>query len=100
MCNRNHYHVCLHQLTGGVSSCCRFSELLETANDGVDMSSILMNISPTRIKLRDLMRDKKKLILEHGDKPYLLSITRKGKLILTAADENEEPVKVSPKNTQ
>lgn len=50
-----------------------------------------MDIPPSRINLRDLMRDKKKLILEHGDKPYLLSITRKGKLILTAADEDKAP---------
>lgn len=42
------------------------------------------------------MRDKKKLILEHGDKPYLLSITRKGRLILTAADEEKESVKPVP----
>ena len=53
-----------------------------------------MNIPPSRINLSDLMGDKKKLILNHGDKPYLLSITRKGKLILTAADE--ETVSVEP----
>ena len=55
-----------------------------------------MNIPPNRINLSDLMRDKKKLILEHGDKPYLLSITRKGRLILTAADEEKESVKPVP----
>ena len=49
-----------------------------------------MDTPPNRINLCDLMRDKKKLILEHGDKPYLLSITRRGKLILTAADEEKE----------
>lgn len=42
-----------------------------------------------KVKLQELMCGGKKLILEHGDKPYLLSITRKGKLILTAADENQ-----------
>lgn len=44
-----------------------------------------------KIKLCELMRGKKRVILEHGDKPYLLSITRKGKLILTAADHPLEP---------
>lgn len=53
-------------------------------------SSTLMNMSSkplVKIKLQELMRGGKRLILEHGDKPYMLSITRKGKLILTAADE-------------
>ncbi len=45
--------------------------------------------SPSRINLKELMQGGRKLILEHGDKPYLLSITRKGKLILTAADEKK-----------
>ena len=31
------------------------------------------------------MADHKKIILQHNEKPYLLSITRRGKLILTAA---------------
>lgn len=44
---------------------------------------------PMKIKLHELMRGSKKLILEHDDKPYMLSITRKGKLILTAADERQ-----------
>jgi len=56
-----------------------------------------MDIPLNRIKLSDLMRDEKKLILEHGDKPYLLSITRKGRLILTAADEEKESVEPHPK---
>jgi hemin uptake protein HemP len=55
-----------------------------------------MDIPPDRIKLSDLMCDKKKLILEHGDKPYLLSITRKGRLILTAASEEKESVEPQP----
>lgn len=57
----------------------------------MNTSLTLMNTSPKpplKVKLQELMRGSKKLILEHGDKPYLLSITRKGKLILTAADES------------
>lgn len=42
---------------------------------------------PKRISLKELMNGGKKIILEHGDKPYMLSITRKGKLILTAAEQ-------------
>jgi hypothetical protein len=42
------------------------------------------------------MRDKKKLILEHGDKPYLLSITRNGRFLLTAAYEEKESVESIP----
>lgn len=32
------------------------------------------------------MAGQKQVILKHGNKPYLLSITRRGKLILTAAE--------------
>lgn len=56
----------------------------------MNTSLTLMHMSPKpplKVKIQELMRGSKKLILEHGDKPYLLSITRKGKLILTAADE-------------
>ena len=42
---------------------------------------------PPSINLKTIMADQKKVILKHGDKPYLLSITRRGKLILTAAAE-------------
>ena len=59
-----------------------------------------MNIPPNRINLSDLMGDKKKLILNHGDKPYLLSITRRGKLILTAADDETVSVVTIPNNTK
>lgn len=38
-----------------------------------------------RIHLKELMQDSKKIIIEHDNKSYLLSVTRKGKLILTAA---------------
>lgn len=36
------------------------------------------------VKVSSLMVGSKKVILQHGEKPYLLSITRRGKLILTA----------------
>ena len=40
------------------------------------------------INLEDLMRGCKKIILHHGKRPYCLTITRKGNLILTSAEEN------------
>lgn len=43
-----------------------------------------------RVDLAEIMADSKKIILKHGEKPYLLSITRRGKLILTAAETNNE----------
>jgi len=43
---------------------------LSKATDAVDVSQ--------------LMNGQSKMILEHREKPYLLSITRRGKLILTA----------------
>lgn len=53
-------------------------------------AALCMNDSSLRkINLRELMSGGKKVILEHGEKPYLLSITRKGKLILTAADDSK-----------
>lgn len=63
----------------------------------------LMNMSHEpllKVKLQELMRGSKKLILEHGDKPYLLSITRKGKLILTAADESPAAAKDPSSSTE
>lgn len=38
-----------------------------------------------KIHLKDLMKDNKQILLSHGEKLYRLSITRRGKLILTAA---------------
>ena len=40
------------------------------------------------VNLEDLMRGCKKIILQHGTRPYCLTITRKGNLILTSAEEN------------
>ena len=42
------------------------------------------------VDLAEIMADSKKIILKHAEKPYLLSITRRGKLILTAAETNDE----------
>ncbi|PID46563.1 MAG: hypothetical protein CSB47_03335 [Proteobacteria bacterium] len=38
------------------------------------------------LNLKTIMAGQKQVILKHGNKPYLLSITRRGKLILTAAE--------------
>ena len=50
-----------------------------------------------QINLEEWMRGCKKVILQHGTRPYLLTITRRGKLILTAADlaanESEKKLK-------
>lgn len=42
---------------------------------------------PHRINLEELMQGCKKVVLQHGKRPYFLTITRKGNLILTKADE-------------
>lgn len=58
------------------------------------MNGVMTMCNPLkRIPLQELMNGGKKVILEHGDKPYLLSITRKGKLILTAAEQAVEEKK-------
>ena len=41
----------------------------------------------SEVKVTDLMKGKKKVVLLHDKKRYSLSITRRGKLILTAAEE-------------
>ena len=56
---------------------------------------IMSNSSLPSIKLKEIMADSKKIILKHGDKPYLLSITRRGKLILTASEEPSENSNIS-----
>ncbi|MFZ1341959.1 hemin uptake protein HemP [Thiothrix eikelboomii] len=39
-----------------------------------------------RINVEEWMQGCKKVIIQHGSRPYVLTITRRGKLILTAAD--------------
>lgn len=43
------------------------------------------------INLEDWMQGFKKIVLKHGSRPYLLTITRKGNLILTAAADVPNP---------
>lgn len=61
-----------------------------------------MNISKNkRVNVRSLMKGQKKVTLLHANKQYLLSITRRGKLILTA-DEGAAnfPLKTSTKGSE
>lgn len=47
-----------------------------------------MNLSNIRqIELKKLMKDDRQIMLLHANKTYLLSITQRGKLILTSAEE-------------
>ena len=39
-----------------------------------------------RINVEEWMQGCKKVILQHGPRPYVLTITHRGKLILTAAE--------------
>lgn len=39
-----------------------------------------------RINVEEWMQGCRKVILQHGTRPYILTITRRGKLILTAAE--------------
>ena len=50
------------------------------------------------IEVSKIMQGKKKVIFIHSEKHYLLSITRRGKLILTAATEDEGIIKSSNNN--
>lgn len=48
-----------------------------------------MNIEGLKeIEIRELMQNDKRIILWHGQKPYQLAITKKGKLILTAVPKD------------
>lgn len=59
----------------------------------------MTHAEPRHINLEELMRGCKKIILQHGQRPYYLTITRRGNLILTSADrdagkpESEHPPK-------
>lgn len=41
---------------------------------------------PCRVASAELLRGKRKLIIEHGDTTYVLLLTRNGKLILNKSD--------------
>lgn len=45
------------------------------------------DVEPQAINLEELMRGCKKIILQHGKRPYYLTITRRGNLILTSAED-------------
>ena len=45
------------------------------------------NTSKTEVRVADLMQGKRNIILLHDKKRYSLNITRRSKLILTAAEE-------------
>ena len=44
-------------------------------------------ISKSELKVADIMNGEKNIVLLHDDKRYALTITRRGKLILTAAED-------------
>jgi hemin uptake protein HemP len=46
----------------------------------------MKDVEPQRINLEEWMRGCKKIVLQHGQRPYFLTITRRGNLILTSAD--------------
>lgn len=54
----------------------------------------MTDVEPQHINLEEWMRGCKKVILQHGQRPYFLTITRKGNLILTSADDapDKQPV--------
>lgn len=48
-----------------------------------------------QLSVSKIMKGKRKIILNHANKEYMLSITRRGKLILTAADSvRDEPTPI------
>jgi hemin uptake protein HemP len=50
----------------------------------------MTDTKPPLVNLEELMRGCKKVILQHGKRPYFLTITRRGNLILTSADDDAE----------
>lgn len=52
------------------------------------------DLSQIEVPVKDLMRGKKNIVLLHDEKRYALTITRRGKLILTA-DEKAQSAKIS-----
>lgn len=50
----------------------------------------MTDVEPHRINLEEWMRGCKKIILQHGKRPYYLTITRRGNLILTSADDDAD----------
>lgn len=61
----------------------------------------MSDVEPPRINLEELMRGCKKIILQHGKRPYCLTITRRGNLILTSAEDasSQQPKPLDPSDT-
>ncbi|MBU0656800.1 MAG: hemin uptake protein HemP [Gammaproteobacteria bacterium] len=55
---------------------------------------------PKRVNLEELMRGCKKIILQHGKRPYCLTITRRGNLILTSADDDADKQPVADRSPE
>jgi hypothetical protein len=49
-----------------------------------------------KINVDEWMQGCKKVILQHGTRPYVLTLTRRGKLILTAAELSAEAAPTKP----
>lgn len=50
----------------------------------------------SHVDVGSMMQGNKKAVLMHNNKQYLLSITRRGKLILTIAEEKKDSVNKVP----
>ncbi len=48
------------------------------------------------IDLKTLMCGQRRILLRHGERPYQLSITRRGRLILTAAPPDSDAATATP----
>ena len=48
------------------------------------------NMNQQNVNVQDIMQGHKTVCLQHGERKYCLSITRKGNLILTKAEEEQE----------
>ena len=53
--------------------------------------TISLSNTVSAVDVSELMNGQNRMILEHKNKPYLLSITRRGKLILTAHQTSHQP---------
>ncbi|HPY39701.1 MAG TPA: hemin uptake protein HemP [Thiolinea sp.] len=52
-----------------------------------------------QINVEEWMQGCKKVILQYGPRPYVLTITRRGKLILTAAETDSATAQLKPKDS-
>lgn len=54
----------------------------------------------SHVEVKEIMQGNRSAVLLHANKCYLLSITRRGKLILTAAENLTDPVRVPSGDTE